>query len=595
MNSGNEYARVSPGATSAPDAQSGLGVTTAGSEVTIKAWKQKAGERCAVGNALVAAHEPHCPVCPEPTNKIVPRRKMVPSSMAVQPQPFPHQVGGHGALALHGAGLVKKPLVERELAFYEYVWGDLVDIFERLDDTSEDGLNLRRKLVAPHSPRKLERLLSSETRGRALANLRDRLQYRRMKAERRCALCRQNAPVGCGSSAGTNKLCTMQFSDLVVQTLREFTARYYGIVSLYRVRGEWRYTRELPSSSAIELEANDSSDSAITGLPDAAERRSPASSEDTSSGLVELWHAENGKALDVNPWARVCFERSFAAYASHRGTRSPRVGTTPGADANHMDPDRGVVVETGVTSSDPDDAVQHDFLVLEDLTFPFRYPSVLDVKVGTRDYDDEATEEKRRRHIEKCRMTTSARYGVRLTGMQVFQPERRTYLCHDKYHGRRLKDEEQLQEELQQYLDNGQRSRVAALRAVQVANAFRQRLEKLRDFVARQEEWRFYSSSLLFIYEGDSVEAQDAPVPPASDANAATASEVASACAARNGSKSGNATSVCLKMIDFAHTQRSNCDDGPNDDGYLLGIETMIRLFFNAAQRFAERGNQWHP
>lgn len=542
----------------------------------------------ATRNVLVCSPEGCCATFPDSGRALWLQRSPTAMVTGAQPRPFPHQVGGHGALALHGAGLVKKPLVERELAFYEYVWGELVDAFESLDGSSEDWA-VRRELVAPLSPRKLERLLSFETRQRALANLREKLQYRRMREERCCAGCRQALPAEVATLQQVTCPCQMRFSNEAIESLREFTARYYGIVSLSRVRGEWRYNHEHPSNHPEEVHRNACSERSTSVLPDAAVRRTPANADDTQE-LHELWFAENGKALDVNPWARVCFERSFAPHRNERDTPSGH-----DEDSRHAVDRSGVAdaIKAGASGSDAEETVLHEFLVLEDLTFPFRYPSVLDVKVGTRDYDDEASEEKRRRHIEKCRMTTSATYGVRLTGMQVFQPERHTYLCHDKYHGRRLKDEEQLLDELTQYLDNGERSRTAARRAVQVANSFRTRLERLRSFVAGQDEWRFYSSSLLFIYEGDSAIDLDAQSPASTGSATSTIPQTRLIEPAANGSSNSNSALVCMKMIDFAHTQRSNCQDAPNDDGYLLGIETMIRLFFNVAQRFAEREDEW--
>jgi hypothetical protein len=483
---------------------------------------------------------------------------------------------------------VKKPLVDRELAFYEYIWGEFVDAFEALDGSAE-GWAARRELVAPHSPRKLERLLSFETRQRTLASLRDKLQYRRMREMRCCAGCWQMLATTVAETMAqqnaTNS-CQMRFSSEAIECLREFTARYYGIVSLSRVRGEWRFSHDQPANHSEEAGVNAHAERPSSLLPNADVRRSMAIADDPKAHRFhELWYAENGKVLDVNPWARVCFERSFAPHARRSATQKDLTGEERTGEERLGAKD--------VSTSDRDDTVLHDFLVLEDLTYPFRFPSVLDVKVGTRDYDDEASEEKRRRHIEKCRMTTSAAFGVRLTGMQVFQPERHTYLCHDKYHGRRLKDEEQLLTELVQYLDNGQRNGAAARRAIQVANSFRGRLERLREFVATQTEWRFYSSSLLFIYEGDS--AIDLDVHPAAAVCpiAATTAATDLVESVANGSSSSNSTMVCMKMIDFAHTQRSNCQDSPNDDGYLLGIETMIRLFSNVAQRFAECETKW--
>jgi 1D-myo-inositol-tetrakisphosphate 5-kinase/inositol-polyphosphate multikinase len=59
------------------------------------------------------------------------------------------------------------------------------------------------------------------------------------------------------------------------------------------------------------------------------------------------------------------------------------------------------------------------WIVLENVAHGFQKPNILDIKLGTVLYDEEATPEKRERMVNKARCTTSGEAGIRLTGFQV--------------------------------------------------------------------------------------------------------------------------------------------------------------------------------
>jgi len=184
---------------------------------------------------------------------------------------------------------------------------------------------------------------------------------------------------------------------------------------------------------------------------------------------------------------------------------------------------------------DPVSQQDMEYLSLHNICHRFRKPCVLDLKMGRQTWAPYASAEKARREFAKY--PTQDKVGFRFVGMKVYKPASDIFKTYERNYGYQM-TEDRFPAAFDEFLNNGTSLRKDILPPLLIE------LRSMLRWFESQHLVRFYSSSILIVFEGD--------------------------CQGVEGN-----SAVAVKMIDFSHVVNIKEKNGL-DDGYIFGLQRLI-------------------
>ncbi|KAH9520011.1 hypothetical protein Btru_071467 [Bulinus truncatus] len=138
------------------------------------------------------------------------------------------------------------------------------------------------------------------------------------------------------------------------------------------------------------------------------------------------------------------------------------------------------------------------FLKLANLTYGYKRPCVIDLKMGKITYDQEATPEKIAAEIAKY--PPLEKLGFQITGMMIYDPTTDSCEKFEKNFGKSLTSETIITEGLEKFFRQGKNElRKDALQPIL------SKLLRLESWFLRQKKYSFIASSLFMVFEGSKI------------------------------------------------------------------------------------------
>jgi 1D-myo-inositol-tetrakisphosphate 5-kinase/inositol-polyphosphate multikinase len=230
-------------------------------------------------------------------------------------------------------------------------------------------------------------------------------------------------------------------------------------------------------------------------------------------------------------------------------------------------------------------------IVLENLSFSFLKPNILDIKLGTVLHDENASPEKVARMQKAAQETTTLETGVRLTGFQVYDNITNQHVLTPKSYGKSIKAA-QLGEGIARFFPVGSSTSTSGSPLSSsglpketlepILRAIYDEIAEIRQ-VCSSLEIRMVGASLLIVYEADWTRAEQSLTSSSEEEDEkgedadmdGDDDEDEDEDEDESNSKRPGPPFV-VKLIDFAHTRLAP-GEGP-DEGVLLGMDTVLKL-----------------
>lgn len=238
-----------------------------------------------------------------------------------------------------------------------------------------------------------------------------------------------------------------------------------------------------------------------------------------------------------------------------------------------VDQSNPITANGGIAIKPIDD--HKESIVLENVTYPFLKPNILDVKLGTILYDETASPEKVERMKKTARNTTSFETGVRLTGFQVYDNATSLPVITPKSYGKSIKPSD-LPDGISRFFPVGQApnasSGLSKKTLLPILRAIREDVADIRG-VFTTLEIRMAGGSLFIVYEADWARAEDGLQRLLLDEGNEDEEEDEDE---DDDDDDRPGPPFVVKIIDFAHTRLAPGEG--RDEGVLLGLDTVLRL-----------------